>query len=133
MKMRRVVEWLFFIICFGALLYSSFGESGFNSSETAGHDPRPLMKEKQLKNVFESRRTSIKVSQEALYVEKERKLLVINDQNKKGKGTYGGGDLLRPRSKKNGANSLLLKSSSLLPTLLLRFVTPWLLLTIFFF
>lgn len=39
--------------------------------------------------------------------------LGINNQSKKAnKGVYGGGDLLRPRSKKGGASSLSLKSSS---------------------
>ena len=54
-------------------------------------------------------------------------------QNKKGKGSYGGGDLLRPRPRKSGASSLLLKSSSLLSTLLLRYVILGLLPIMFFF
>ncbi|XP_022751799.1 uncharacterized protein LOC111300434 [Durio zibethinus] len=127
MKMRRVVEWLitfFFVICCNALLCSS--------AEAAGHDLKPLMKEKQLRNVFKSQRTSFKGLHEALYVGKQKKL-AIDDQNKIAKGTYTGGGHLRSRSKKNGANSLMLKSSSLLSALLFRYVIVGLLVTMFFF
>ncbi|XVF89298.1 hypothetical protein PTKIN_Ptkin19aG0119000 [Pterospermum kingtungense] len=130
--MTRVVKWLFFILFCNAFLYSSLGESGFISSDaTAGHDLKPLVKEGQRKNhVFMSERTS--GLHEALKIGKEKKL-EIEDENKKGKGSYGGGDILRPRSKKSGANPLMLKSSSLISTLLLRCVVLGLLPIIFFF
>ncbi|XVF35584.1 hypothetical protein REPUB_Repub18cG0158500 [Reevesia pubescens] len=128
---RRVVEWLFFIICCNIALLYSLSESAFISSETAARHNRlkPVIKEKQLKN----ERSNFKGLHEALYLrrdvkeeEEEEEKKVIIDENKKGKGSYGGGDLLRPRSKKSGANSLLLNS-------LLRHVTVGSLAIMFFF
>ncbi|XP_022732076.1 uncharacterized protein LOC111286404 [Durio zibethinus] len=131
---RRVVEWLFFfiIICCNFAFLCSLCESAFISSSEAasGHDLKPLMKEKQVKShVFKSHERTFKGLHEALYsrdVQEEKKVIV--DKNKKGKGSYGGGDLLRPRTKKSsGAN---LKSSS---TKLLRYVMVGLLSAMFFF
>ncbi|XVF48385.1 hypothetical protein PTKIN_Ptkin03bG0186200 [Pterospermum kingtungense] len=149
MKIKRVVEWLFFffiiiICCNNTLIYSLSTENSgiISSSERAsGHDDhvKPSIKQKQLnKNVFKSHGRTLKGLNEARYlrdvIEVEEENKAITDQNKKGKGSYGGGDLLRPRGKKSGANSSLLKPSSggLLSLLLLRIGILGLLATIFF-
>ncbi|XP_021277303.1 uncharacterized protein LOC110411464 [Herrania umbratica] len=112
---RRVVQWLFFITCSNALLHSFCESRAFTSPGAAAHAgiKPPLMKEKQPKNVNRSQRT-FNGLHEALYLRDVWKEKKVIDHNKKGKGTYGGGDLLRPRGKRSGANSLLLKPSSLL-------------------
>ncbi|KAK6274094.1 hypothetical protein POUND7_011177 [Theobroma cacao] len=130
---RRVVQWLFFITCCNALLHSFCESSAFTSPDAAAHDgiKPPLMKEKQPKNVYRSQRT-FKDLHEALYLRDVREEQEVIDHNKKGKGTYGGGDLLRPRSKRSGANSFLLKPSSLL-SVVLRYGTLGLLSSMFLY
>ncbi|OMO90851.1 hypothetical protein COLO4_18832 [Corchorus olitorius] len=124
---RRIVEWLFFVICCNTLLlqFSLCTETSFTSSKHEG---------RQLKNVYNP--SKFKGLQGALHltrmdVENGKKVNII-DENKKGKGSYGGGDLLRPRNKKNGANSSQIKSTSLFSAVL-RFGFLGLLPSIFYF
>ncbi|KAK9213560.1 hypothetical protein WN943_002948 [Citrus x changshan-huyou] len=114
-----------FIICCNALSSSS-SESTLISK---GGDYRPLANDKQLIKIgygdkilksYEvvKKSRAIKGLSEVLNLEtkvsKGKEGIVINNRSKKANkgGVYGGGDLLRPRSKKGGCSSLRLNSSS---------------------
>ncbi|KAJ0031700.1 hypothetical protein Pint_14374 [Pistacia integerrima] len=101
--MKRVLSvWLFFfLICCTAPPYSS-SESTLTSKAADGFGSK-VMKSKP-KEVHEALHLgNIGKGKEAFH-----------QMKKSDKGVYGGGDMLRPRSKKGGASSsLVLKSSSL--------------------
>ncbi|MFQ6666915.1 hypothetical protein Gotur_033108 [Gossypium turneri] len=133
---RKVVKWLLFffvvvVICSNNSLVHSSSEAVpfISSSKVSGHHyVNPLMEEKQLnKNVFKRHGRMLKT----LHNEEINTREDAGEENRKGKGTYGGGDLLRPRARKSGANSLLLKSSPLMLRYLL--LIGFHLATIFFF
>ncbi|KAL9445501.1 hypothetical protein AB3S75_018490 [Citrus x aurantiifolia] len=113
-----------FIICCNALSSSS-SESTLISK---GGDYRPLANDKQLIKIgygdkilksyaVVKKSRAIKGLSEVLNLEtkvsKGKEGIGINNRSKKAnKGVYGGGDLLRARSKKGGCSSLRLNSSS---------------------
>ncbi|KAK8602558.1 hypothetical protein V6N13_057810 [Hibiscus sabdariffa] len=117
---RRILQWIIFIM----LYFSSEGEAAGN-----GLGLEPLMKGRLLKSVVKDHGTTIKDFHEAiqLKVVQREKEVIVDEKKKGGKGSTGGGDLLRPRARKGGANSLH-------PTTPLRFALLGLLLpTLFFF
>ncbi|GMJ07711.1 hypothetical protein HRI_004440300 [Hibiscus trionum] len=121
---RRILQWIIFL-----MLYFSSEGAFVSSSEAAVNGLKPLMKGRLLKSVFKDHGTTIKGLHEAIHLKVvQRGKEVIVDENKKGgKGNNGGGDLLRPRARKGGANSLH-------PATSLRFISLGLLLsTLFFF
>ncbi|KAK8505372.1 hypothetical protein V6N13_045811 [Hibiscus sabdariffa] len=115
---RRILQWIIFIM----LYFSSEGEAAVNGL-------KPLMKGRLLKSVVKDHGTTMKDLHEAIQfkVVQREKEVIVDEKKKGGKGSTGGGDLLRPRARKGGANSLH-------PTTPLRFALLGLLLpTLFFF
>ncbi|XP_048227609.1 uncharacterized protein LOC125369432 [Ricinus communis] len=113
MQRKLLLTWLFLLICCKTLSYFSC-----ESALTPQHKPLNT-KARQLKNVYESmvemKRKGDRKTLEGMH---EGKMKIIG---RAGKGVYGGGDMLRPRSKsKNGAASLFLKSSTLLLSTLIH-------------
>ncbi|XP_039051304.1 uncharacterized protein LOC120192621 [Hibiscus syriacus] len=100
---RRILQWIIFIT-----LYISSDRAFISSSEAAVNDLKPLMKGRQLKSVFKDHGTRIKGLHEAIELEvvEREKEVIVDEKKKGGKGSYGGGDLPRPRARKGGANPL---------------------------
>ncbi|KAL9339505.1 hypothetical protein Peur_068520 [Populus x canadensis] len=89
---RNMLTWIFFMICFMLLSYYAC-----ESSFTPRLINKPLQRENQNKNEMH---------------------LEAGSLQRRSRGVYGGGDLLRPRTgHRNGAGSLLLRPSSFLSTL----------------
>ncbi|PNS93738.1 hypothetical protein POPTR_018G104600v4 [Populus trichocarpa] len=89
---RSMLAWIFFMICFTLLSYYAC-ESSFTPRFN-----KPLQRENQNK-INEMH-------------------LEAGSLQRRARGVYGGGDLLRPRTgHRNGAGSLLLRPSSFLSTL----------------
>ncbi|MBA0574282.1 hypothetical protein Golob_001502 [Gossypium lobatum] len=148
------------VICSNNSLVHSSSEAVpfISSSKVSGHHyVNPLMEEKQLSkstlsishiHIFEFellKKLDDKISarfENNVFKRHGRMLKTLHneeintredagEENRKGKGTQGGGDLLRPRARKSGANSLLLKSSPFMLRYLL--LIGFHLATIFFF
>ncbi|CAK7338169.1 unnamed protein product [Dovyalis caffra] len=103
---RGILAWLLLIICCTALSYHACEGAVTPQYKT-------LKRREQLRNVYET------MSESKEKGERRRLVGVMHEVDLKSfqraKGVYGGGDMLRPRTKsKNGASSLLLKSSTIL-------------------
>ncbi|KAK2646792.1 hypothetical protein Ddye_021987 [Dipteronia dyeriana] len=144
-SIKRVVfafVWFFFFICCKAASYSS-PESTF-TSKAADSCKQLAIEETHYKNGYGSKLlmkpnkesdNPNKKLQEAIHLGNVERAgndhELIYQLKKANRGIYGGGDLLRPRSKKGAASSLIASSSSFL-TIAFRAVTTGLLVFVFF-
>ncbi|KAH8481871.1 hypothetical protein Peur_068519 [Populus x canadensis] len=101
-----ILAWLLLTICFTAL-------SCYACEGTVAPQYNALMRRDQLQNVYgiisESKEKGDRRRLEGVMHGVDLKSL------QRAKGIYGGGDMLRPRTKsKSGAHTLLLKSSTIL-------------------